>query len=57
MMHQRKSKKIFIYFFLLFLFGSINNVSIQKNKLTNLLKEIEILTTRKKQSKKNIKKR
>ena len=34
-----------------------NNVSIQKNKLTNLLKEIEILTSRKKQSKKNIKQR
>ena len=27
-MHQRKSKKILIYFFLLFLVGSINNVSL-----------------------------
>ena len=30
MMHQRKSKKILIYFFLLFMFGSINNISINE---------------------------
>ncbi len=36
MMHQRKSKKIFFYFFLLFLFGSINNISFQSSKLLNL---------------------
>ena len=36
MMHQRKSKKIFIYFFLLFLFGSINNISFPNSKLLNL---------------------
>ncbi len=29
-MHQRKSKKILIYFFLLIIFGSINNVSLNK---------------------------
>jgi len=36
MMHQQKSKKIFIYFFLLLLFGSINNVSIQNSQLLKL---------------------
>ena len=36
-MHQRKSKKILIYFFLLVLFGSINNVNfIKYNKKINL---------------------
>ena len=34
-----------------------NEVSIQKNKLTNLLKEIEVFTSRKKNSKKNLKQR
>jgi len=32
-MHQRKSKKIFIYFFLLIIFGSINNINLKKIKL------------------------
>ena len=32
-MHQRKSKKILIYFFLLILVGSINNNSINNLKL------------------------
>ena len=32
-MHQRKSKKILIYFFLLILVGSINNISINNLKL------------------------
>ena len=36
MMHQQKSKKIFIYFFLLLLFGSINNISIQNSQLLKL---------------------
>ena len=36
MMHQRKSKKIFLYFFLLFLFGSITNISFQNSQLLNL---------------------
>ena len=31
-MHQRKSKKILIYFFLLFLVGSINNININNLK-------------------------
>jgi len=31
-MHQRKSKKILIYFFLLFLVGSINNINIDNLK-------------------------
>ena len=36
-MHQRKGKKILIYFFLLFLVGSINNIG-----LSNLnFKEID----------------
>ena len=35
-MHQRKSKKIFLYFFLLFLFGSITNISFQNSQLLNL---------------------
>ena len=32
-MHQKKSKKIFIYFFLLIIFGSINNINLNKIKL------------------------
>ena len=32
-MHQRKSKKILIYFFLLIIFGSINNINLNKIKL------------------------
>ena len=36
MMHQQKSKKILFYFFLLFLFGSITNISFQNNQLLNL---------------------
>lgn len=32
-MHQTKSKKIFIYFFLLIIFGSINNINFNKIKL------------------------
>ena len=35
-MHQRKSKKILIYFFLLILVGSINNNSINNLKLENI---------------------
>ena len=35
-MHQRKSKKIFIYFFLLIIFSSINNGSIGKIKLNKV---------------------
>ena len=40
-MHQRKSKNILIYFFLLFLFGSITNVGLYSSKFLNLSK-IEI---------------
>ncbi len=32
-MHRRKSKKILIYFFLLIIFGSINNINLKKIKL------------------------
>jgi cell division protein FtsQ len=35
-MHQRKSKKIIIYFFLLFLVGSINNISLNNLELKNI---------------------
>ena len=35
-MHQRKSKKIFLYFFLLFVFGSINNISLNNIKFHGL---------------------
>ena len=35
-MHQRKSKKIIIYFFLLILIGSINNISINNLKLEKI---------------------
>ena len=38
-MRQRKSKQILNYFFLLFLFGSITNLTFQNNQLLNL-KEI-----------------
>ena len=37
-MHQRKSKKILIYFFLLILVGSINNNSINNLKLEKVKK-------------------
>ena len=40
-MHQRKSKNILIYFFLLFLFGSITNIGLYDSKFLNLSK-IEI---------------
>ena len=42
MMHQRKSKKILIYFFLLILVGSINNNSINNFKLEKV-KNINII--------------
>ena len=35
-MHQRKSKKILIYFFLLFLVGSINNININNLKFQSV---------------------
>ena len=41
-MHQRKSKKILIYFFLLILVGSINNNSLNNLKLEKL-KNINII--------------
>ena len=41
-MHQRKSKKILIYFFLLILVGSINNNSINNLKFKKKLKNINI---------------
>ena len=34
-MHQRKSKKIFIYFFLLFFLGSIQNTNLNINNFKN----------------------
>ncbi len=40
-MHQRKSKKIFIYFFLLFTVGSINNLTIKNYKFEKI-KYVEI---------------
>jgi cell division protein FtsQ len=36
-MHQRKSKKILIYFFLLFIVGSINNINFNSLKLHNII--------------------
>ena len=39
-MHQRKSKQIFIYLFLLFLLGSINNTTFNNTKFLNLEKVI-----------------
>ena len=35
-MHQRKSKKILIYFFLLFLVGSVNNININNLKFQSV---------------------
>ena len=40
-MHQRKSKKILIYFFLLFLVGSINNFNINNLKFLSV-KEVTV---------------
>ena len=40
-MHQRKSKKILIYFFLLFLVGSINNIDIYNLKFLSV-KEVTV---------------
>ena len=39
-MHQRKSKQIFIYLFLLFLFGSITNTGFNNTEFLNLEKVI-----------------
>ena len=39
-MRQRKSKQILTYFFLLFLLGSITNLTFQNNQLLNLKKII-----------------
>ena len=36
MMHQQKSKRILIYFFLLFLFSSINNIQLNQLKFENI---------------------
>ena len=41
-MQQRKSKKILIYFFLLLIIGSINNLSINEIKISNIT-DIKIL--------------
>ena len=41
-MHQRKSKKILIYFFLLIIVGSINNISINNFKIEKI-KNINVL--------------
>ena len=41
-MHQRKSKKILIYFFLLCLLGSINNIDFNKLKIQNII-DVKIL--------------
>ena len=49
-MHQRKSKKILIYFFLLILVGSINNNSINNLKLEKV-KNINIFGLEKKDQK------
>ena len=35
-MHQRKSKKILIYFFLIIVISSINNLSLNKIKFENI---------------------
>ncbi len=50
-MHQRKSKKILIYFFLLILVGSINNDSINNLKLEKV-KNINIFGLEKNDQKK-----
>ena len=50
-MHQRKSKKILIYFFLLILVGSINNNSINNLKLEKV-KNINIFGLEKNDQKK-----
>ena len=39
-MRQRKSKQILLYFFLLFFFGSITNLTFQNTQLFNLKKII-----------------
>ena len=48
-MHQRKSKKILIYFFLLFLVGSINNINIHDLKFLSV-KEINVTGLEKKEN-------
>jgi cell division protein FtsQ len=35
-MHQRKGKKVLIYFFLLFLFGSVNNINLNNLRLNEI---------------------
>ena len=41
-MHQRKGKKILIYFFLLCLLGSINNIDFNNLKLQNVI-DVKVL--------------
>ena len=41
-MHQRKGSKVLIYFFLLCLFGSINNINFSKLKINNTI-DIKVL--------------
>ena len=48
-MHQRKSKKILIYFFLLILISSINNLSLNNFKFNNI-KDIKISGLSKKEN-------
>ena len=52
-MHQRKSKKILIYFFLLILVGSINNNSLNNLKLEKV-KNVNIFGLEKKDQKKKV---
>ena len=39
-MHQQKNNKVLIYFFLLLIFGSINNIGLNKSQILNLNKII-----------------
>ena len=41
-MHQRKSKKVIIYFFLLLILGSINNINLYKSFQFDKIKKINI---------------
>ena len=39
-MHQQKNNKVLIYFFLLLIFSSINNIGLNKSQILNLNKII-----------------
>ena len=49
-MHQRKSKKILIYFFLIIAVSSINNLSLHNLKFKNIFHNVEVILSNEKKT-------